>query len=107
MDLEEVSLRRELERRFAGLLQEHGMDHLDLSELRSKHRLVTQAISRFLHAEGAAGIVYRSNLDNGLCLALFERRAKLVPAGEPEPLSGPLPELDRVCLELGLIPSAL
>jgi hypothetical protein len=66
------------ERRSSGrtfdVLREHGMDHLSIAQIRSKNRAVTQAISRDLYEHGAAGVTFKSNLDGGRCLVLFERR---------------------------------
>jgi hypothetical protein len=67
VDLDSPGVRSRLERQHAGLLHQHGMKHLDISEIRSKNRVVTQAVSRSLYSEGAAGIVFRSNLDNLPC----------------------------------------
>lgn len=104
VDLEDAAVRRELERMHAALLAEHGMDHLDVSQLRSKDRIVTQTISRGLYEKGFAGIRFRSNLDDRECFALFEGRASLEPTGrEPEPLTGDAPELLQVASDYGLV----
>lgn len=73
VDLEDLSVRRDLEEQHASLLARHGMLHLDLSQLRSDQRIVTQTIALDLFGQGKAGIKYRSNLTNGDCLAVFER----------------------------------
>lgn len=101
-DIDDLVLRRELERRLAGDLVALGLSHLDVSDLRSKNRSITKKVSRLLHDQGAAGIAYRSNIDDQPCAALFEGRAWLVPAGSPQPLDGPVPDLERVCREFGL-----
>lgn len=77
VDVDDPETRERLLRQHAALLANHGFDHLDITELRSPHRAVTQAISRSLFDDGAAGIWYRSNLDDRPCLALFEGRAGL------------------------------
>lgn len=102
VDVDAPALRNEFERRHTELLEAHGMDHLDISEVRSHERLVTQTLSRWLFDQGAAGIVYGSNLDNLSCVALFEGRASVAAEGEPEPLIKTPPELLRVCEEFGL-----
>jgi hypothetical protein len=81
------------------------MDHLDIAQIRSKDRPVTQAVTRFLAGQGAAGIAYGSNLDDRRCAALFEGRARLsrVPGSRPEPLTPAHPDLVAVCEELGLV----
>jgi hypothetical protein len=66
-------------------------------------RIITQKISRLLFDEGAAGIVYRSNLDDGRCVALFETRAHLEAVGTAKPLVHAIPELLQVCDEFNLI----
>lgn len=105
VDIDDPGLRREFEQTHAGLLARHGMDHLDISQIRSKDRPVTQALTRFLADRGTAGIVYGSNLDDLPCVALFEGRALLVPAPgpDPEPLTASHPDLLAVCEELGLV----
>jgi len=101
-DVDEPGLRYGFEREYPKLLDAHGMEHLDISEVRSRQRAVTQAFSRWLFDRGAAGIVYRSNLDDLPCLALFEGRASLVAKGESEPLIQAPVELLEVCNEFGL-----
>lgn len=59
------------------------MRHLDISNLRSSQRIVTQTIALDLWTQGKPGIVYKSNLDSGLCLALFEGTPTLNAYGRP------------------------
>jgi RES domain len=103
VDLDDVAVRRKLERRHAALLAAHAMPHLDISQVRSRDRVVTQTISRALFEEGASGIRFRSNLDDGPCAALFEGRARLEPRGKPTPLTEDVEELLQVCDEYGLV----
>jgi hypothetical protein len=103
VDLDNVPVRQDLERRLFDLLYRHGMDHLDIGNVRSNDREVTQTISRSLYDDGAAGIRFRSRLDDRPCSVLFEGRARLVSAGEPEPLTDPIPELLQVCDEYSLV----
>ena len=103
VDLDDVPARERLARRHARLLAAHGMEHLDISEVRSRTRPVTQAISRSLYEEGAAGVRFRSNLDDQPCTALFEGRGRLEPTGAPIVLTRDVPELLQVCTEYLLV----
>lgn len=87
VDLENLDVRREIEERYASLLAAHGMRHLDISQLRSTQRVVTQTIALELYASGKTGILYRSTLDNEPCLAIFEHRATLTPYGAAQELA--------------------
>jgi hypothetical protein len=98
----DVELHRELEHEHADLLAAHGMDHLDIAQVRSKERIVTQTVGRALFSRGYAGIVFGSNLDDQPCIAIFEGRAQLVPDGAPLELTPELPQLVQVCDEFGL-----
>lgn len=92
IDLCDSAVRHQVERRHAALLHEHGMRHLDLSEITSSRRAVTQTIAADLHdEEGAAGIRFPSRLDGEPCLALFEGRSKLIIADTPIGLADPAP----------------
>jgi hypothetical protein len=102
-DLADSKLREELTDRHAALLDAHGMAYLDVSQITSKNRIVTQIISRDLYERGAAGILFNSNQDGHGCLALMEGRAQLQAAGEAIPLTEDLPDLLRVCSEYNLI----
>lgn len=101
----DIALRQELEKLHPDLLAKYGLDHLDMAQLHSKLREVTQAITVFVASRGAAGVVYPSSLDNLMCVALFERRARLEPLGSaiysPIPVSHP--DLVRVCEEFGIL----
>ena len=103
-DLEDVNQRRELEKVHAKLLVRLGMAHIDLSEARSKVRPLSQAIRRTTYDDGYAGVVFRSKLDSGLCVALFEERARLLPTGDAERLTPSHPDLVAVCEEFDLVP---
>lgn len=102
-EIDDVGLREELERTHSELLRAHGMEHLNISEIRSKNRAVTQAISRDLYEQGAAGITFKSNLDNGRCLVVFEGRGLFHPASDPQHLSDDVPELWQVVTQYGLL----
>lgn len=97
-----LALRRELEHQLADLLVEHGMAHLDVTEVRSRDRIVTQSVSRELYERDYAGVRFGSNLDDRPCYALFEGRAELAPDGAPLALTLELRPLREVCRELGL-----
>ena len=105
VDLNDLRVRADLERIHAGLLHRHGMDHLDISQIRSRDRDVTQEVARALFDLGAAGVAYGSNLDDLPCYALFEDRARLIPDGDPELLDPAHAEFMRICLEFGLASS--
>ncbi len=103
VDLEDLELRRELALELAPTLAEAGIRHLDIAELRGRHRAITQQLARHLFStRAAAGVAFRSHLDSGPCAALFEHRSRLVATGDPIPLTEPLQELHRVCEEFGL-----
>jgi hypothetical protein len=102
-DIDDVRLRDELERSHVELLRAHGMAHLDISEIRSTNRAVTQAMSRDLYEQGAAGLLFRSNLDDGRCLVVFEGRGTLEVTDEPISLADDLPELLQAAAEYGLL----
>jgi hypothetical protein len=98
----EVELRNELEHELLLLLVEHEMDHLDISQVRSRDRIVTQAMSRALFERRYAGVRFGSNLDDLPCYALFEGRAELRSNGDPLELTPDVEPLRQVCDELGL-----
>ena len=98
----EVVLRNELEHELALLLAMHDMDHLDIAQVRSRDRIVTQTVGRELYERRYAGVRFGSNLDDRPCYALFEGRAELHGDGEPLELSPDLEPLRQVCDEFGL-----
>jgi hypothetical protein len=98
----EVELRNELEHELALLLAMHDMDHLDISQVRSRDRFVTQTIGRELYARSYGGVRFGSNLDDRPCYALFEGRAALHADGDPLELEPDLEPLRLVCDEFGL-----
>jgi hypothetical protein len=102
VDVDDLELRREFEMEHIGLLAAHGFDHLDVSELRSRARAVTRTLSRWCFDRGAAGILFRSNLDDLRCFALFEGRSSLTGARVAEPLRDRPAELLTTCKDFGL-----
>jgi RES domain len=103
VDLTEPEVRADLEGRHQGLLIEHGLEHLDLHEITSRRRIVTQTIAGDLFDRGAAAVRFPSRLDGLPALALFEGRAELLEDGEPIALTDPPPDpLALVCGEWNL-----
>lgn len=109
VDLTDVVVRRELELHHAVLLAEHRMAHLDLHEITSSRRSVTQMIASDVHDRlHGAGIRFASRLDGLPCYALFQGRARLRSNGETVALTDPTPEpLQNVSAvwQLGLEPA--
>jgi hypothetical protein len=103
VDLDQPALLEQLAAKHSQLLAEHGMAYLNISEIRSKSRPVTQAISRDLYEQGVACILFRSNQDDERCLVLLEGRAQLYSDGAAIPLTANLPELLQVCSEYSLV----
>lgn len=68
------------------------MPHLDLHEVTSRRRVVTQTIAAALHDTGVAAIRFPSRLDGLPCLALFEGRCRLSLVAAPLPLTDPPPD---------------
>ena len=98
----EVELRNELEHELILLLVERELDHLDIAQVRSRDRIVTQAMSRALYERRYGGVRFGSNLDDRPCYALFEGRAELERSGDPLELEPDLEPLRHVCDEFGL-----
>ena len=93
LDLTDVDQRREIELRHAELLADHGMSHLDLHEVTTGRRIVTQTIAADAFDElAAAAIRFASRLDGLPCYALFEGHSGLSGDGEPVQLTDPAPE---------------
>jgi hypothetical protein len=102
VDVDAPRTRAALEREHAAMLAEHGMAHLDVAEVRSRTRVVTQRIGRTLYERGTAAIRFGSNLDDRPCYAVFEARGHLEPRGDVVELAADLPDLVTVCDEYGL-----
>lgn len=99
VDLENLEVRRALEEQHASLLAYHGMRHLDISHLRSRQRVVTQTIALELYATGKGAVLYRSTLDDELCVALFEGRARIRPYGPEQVIEDDDEDLHTVAAE--------
>jgi RES domain len=91
-DLTDIAQRRSIEDRHSGLLLEHGMQHLDLHEITTGRRVVTQTIAGDLYDEGVAAIRFPSHLDGNPCIAVFEGRGVLVHQGPVVALTDPAPQ---------------
>ena len=91
-DLTEPGERQSIEERHAELLTGYEMDHLDLHEITTARRVVTQTIAADLYDQGVAAIRFPSRLDGEPCVALFEGRGELELAGAPVALTDPPPE---------------
>jgi hypothetical protein len=102
VDVDDLELRGEFEREHVDLLTGHGFEHLDVSEVRSRARAVTRTLSRWCFDRGAAGILYRSNLDDLRCVALFEGRATVTRTGATERLTNRPTELVATCQDFDL-----
>ncbi len=91
-DLLDGARRHAIEERHADLLVAHGMEHLDLHEVTTSRRAVTQAIATSVYHDGAAAIRFPSCLDGRSCIAVFEGRGDLRPAAQAVALTDPPPE---------------
>lgn len=109
VDLTDVATRHGIEDEHASLLAEHDLSHLDLHEITTTRRAVTQTIASSLFDQGAAGVRFPSRLDGNACVVGFEGRVEIAPAGAPVSLTDPPPEpLQNVCAawRLAIEPSA-
>ena len=104
LDLTDMNDRRAIERRHAQLLAEHGMSNLDMHEITTRRRIVTQTIGTDAYDNlDVAAIRFASSRDGHACFALFEGRAELEAAGSPIALTDPPPEpLVTVATDWGL-----
>lgn len=94
LDLTDAQEVRRLEAVHAELLVEHGMGRLDLHEITTRRREVTQAIATSAYDEEHAGAIrYPSSIDlaGTPCYALLEGRARLELAGDVVSLTDPPP----------------
>lgn len=104
LDLEDAAVRAELESRHAELLADHGMEHLDLHELTTRQRAVTQAIATDVYHRLGIGVIrFASSRDGGPCFAVLEGHGELESTGADVALTDPPPEaLVTVAAEWGL-----
>jgi RES domain len=104
IDLTDVPTRQEIEDRHVELLLEHGLPHLDLHEITTSRRVITQTIAAYLFDRGAGAVRFPSRLDGGACIALFEGRGTTSSAGDAIVLTDPPPEpLTIVTTAWGLV----
>ena len=91
IDLTDVPTRQRIENRHAELLLEYDLPHLDLHEITTSRRAVTQTIAADLYDQGASAVRFPSRLDGNACIALFEGRGAISSAGDPIALTDPPP----------------
>lgn len=104
IDLTDVPTRQEIEDRHVELLLEHDLQHLDLHEITTSRRAITQTIAADLFDRGAGAVRFPSRLDGNACVALFEGRGTVSLAGDPIALTDPPPEpLLNVTMPWGLV----
>jgi hypothetical protein len=92
VDLTDTATRHEVETEHAELLAEFDLSHLDLHEITTSRRAVTQTIAGDLYDSGCAGVRFPSRLDGNACIALFEGRGVVTAAGPALALVDPAPE---------------
>lgn len=63
--------------RCADVLAAHGVAHLDDTDVTTRDRDFTRALTRRFFDDGLDGVRYASNIDGGECLALFGGRYAL------------------------------
>jgi hypothetical protein len=91
-DLTDISQRQRIEGRHSELLLNHDMQHLDLHEITTDRRVITQTIAGDLYDEGVSAVRFPSHLDGNPCVALFEGRGDLEHSGAVMTLTDPAPE---------------
>lgn len=91
IDLTDSAVRQQIETRHAKLLVENGIQHLDLHEITTSRRFVTQTIAGDLYDRGVAAVKFLSRLDGRPCVALFEGRGDVDLVGEVVALRDPAP----------------
>ncbi len=84
--------RQEIEDRHVELLLAHDLQHLDIHEITTSRRTITQPIAADLFDRGAGAVRFPSRLDGNACVALFEGRGTASVAGDPIALTDPPPE---------------
>jgi hypothetical protein len=89
VDLTDTETRQQIEDRHLSLLVDHGLKHLDLHEITTQRRVVTQTIAGDLFDRGAAAVRFPSRLDGNPCIAVFEARGVAHLVGDVLPLTDP------------------
>jgi hypothetical protein len=104
VDLTDLPTRQQVENRHIKLLVEHGLEHLDLHEVTTSRRVVTQTIAADLFDRGASAVRFPSRLDGGACVALFEGRGTVAATDHVVALTDPAPDsLATVAAAWGLL----
>ncbi len=102
LDLRLAGVRKGVHAELAGLLEELGLEGLEITGSQIRHRRLTQCIARWAHDQGFAGIAYKSRFgDHFDCWAVFEG-ARFEPIGRPEPILPHDPDLRETVQLLGL-----
>jgi hypothetical protein len=92
-----------IEDRHVQLLLEHDMQHLDLHEITTSRRAITQTIARIYSTKAPAPSAF-PRLDGNACIALFEGRGTAGPAGDHIALTDPPPgPLTNITAPWGLV----
>ena len=104
LDLTAPATAHELEVAHAQLLDAHGLEHLDLHEITTRRRVVTQTIAADVYRRLDVAVVYfLSSRDGGECFAVLEGHAELAATGPHVALTDPAPPaLVTVAKEWGL-----
>jgi hypothetical protein len=90
--------------RHVQLLAEHGMSHLDMHEITTRRRIVTQTIATDAFDNlDAVAIRFVSSRDGQACIVLFEGRAELEASGDFIALTDPAPARCWIGQRLGSI----
>jgi hypothetical protein len=104
IDLTDVPTRQAIEESHLEMLLEHGLEHLDLHEITTSRRVITQTIAADLLDRGAGGVRFTSRLDGNAYVALFEKRGTVSASGDAIALMDPPPEpLTNVTSPWGLV----
>lgn len=101
VDLCDPGVRADVEAHHVAVLARHGLDHLDLGQITTRRREVTQTIAADLFDRvDAAAVRFPSRLDGEGCIAVLEGRGTLLLAGDVQSLRDPPPtSLTAVCSE--------
>ena len=92
LDLIDLATRLEIEKRHLGLLREYDLEHLDLHEITTQRRVITQTIAAAAYDRGISAVRFPSRLDGGVYVALFEERGSVTVNAAPIALTDPPPE---------------
>lgn len=92
VDLTDVPTRQAIEDRHRALLVEHRLEHLDLHEITTPRRAITQTVAAELFDHGAAAVRFPSRLDGEACVALFEGRGQIFLTAGLVALTDPAPQ---------------